>query len=139
MDGSKPVRILLADDHEMIRAALRALLQAEEGLEVVAETGDGLAAVRLIEDQAPDVVVMDLRMPGLDGIQATRRAVAAGVRVVVASAHADARTIREALAAGAAGYVLKDRAVEELPSAIRTVAGGGVYISPGVVGTDPPP
>jgi DNA-binding NarL/FixJ family response regulator len=137
MDRSKPVRILLADDHEMIRAALRALLDAEDGLEVVAETGDGLAAVQLVKEYAPDVVVMDLRMPGVDGIEATRQAVAAGVRVVVASAHADARTIRGALAAGAAGYVLKDRAVEELATAVRTVAGGGVYISPGI-GIDPP-
>ena len=132
MDRNKPVRILLADDHQMIRAALRALLDAEDGFEVVGETGDGGEAVRLIRERSPDVAVMDLRMPGVDGIEATRQAVAAGVRVVVASAHADGRTIREALAAGAAGYVLKDRAVEDLASAVRAVADGGVFVSPGI-------
>ena len=137
MERRTPIRVLLADDHALIRAALRAVLEAEGGLQVVGETGDGLGAVRLATEQAPDVVVMDLRMPGVDGIEATRQVVAAGARVVVASAHADARTVREALAAGAAGYILKDRAVEELAAAVRTVASGGVYVSPHITTAEP--
>src|SRR5688572_13966005 len=127
-------RILLADDHEAVRAALRAVLEAEAGFDVVAEAADGLAAVRLVTELSPDVVVMDLRMPGLGGVEATRQAVAAApaVRVVVISAYADGHTARQALAAGAAGYVLKDHAFEELAAAVRAVAGGATYLSPRV-------
>lgn len=137
MQRSNPIRVLLADDHAMIRAALRAVLEAEDGIEIVGETGDGLGAVRLAGEDSADVVVMDLRMPGVDGIAATREVIATGARVVVASAHADACTVREALDAGAAGYILKDRAVEELATAVRTVAAGGVYLSPHIATTQP--
>ena len=137
MQRSNPIRVLLADDHAMIRAALRAVLEAEEGMEVVGETGDGLGAVRLAGEDSADVVVMDLRMPGVDGIEATRQVIAAGARVVVASAHSDARTVREAFSAGVAGYILKDRAVEELATAVRTVAAGGTYLSPHIATTEP--
>jgi DNA-binding NarL/FixJ family response regulator len=137
MQRSNPIRVLLADDHAMIRAALRAVLEGEDGMEIVGETGDGLGAVRLAGESSPDVVVMDLRMPGVDGIEATRQVIATGARVVVASAHSDARTVREALGAGAAGYILKDRAVEELATAVRTVSAGGVYLSPHIATTEP--
>jgi DNA-binding NarL/FixJ family response regulator len=137
MQRSNPIRVLLADDHAMIRAALRAVLETEDGIEIVGETGDGLGAVRLASETSPQVVVMDLRMPGVDGIEATREVIATGARVVVASAHVDAHTVREALDAGAAGYILKDRAVEELATAVRTVAAGGVYLSPHIATTEP--
>ena len=134
MDDGKPITIVLADDHEMIRAAVRLLLDGEDGMAVVGEAADGRAAVRLARELSPDVVVMDLRMPALGGPEAVRQAAAAGpgVRVLVMSAFADGRVVREVLDAGASGYVVKDAAAEELPAAVRAVARGAVYLHPHV-------
>ena len=126
--------IVLVDDHGMVRSGLRALLEREPGFSVVGEAADGRAAVRLIQELSPDVVVMDLRMPGLNGIEAARQAIAAkpGVKVIALSGSSDEITTVEMLRAGATGYVLKDAAFEELVIAIRTVLKGSVYLSPPV-------
>jgi DNA-binding NarL/FixJ family response regulator len=124
--------ILLVDDHVMIRSALRALLTAEPALTVVGEASDGRQAITLTRELQPDVVVMDVGMPDLNGIDATRQAIAAkpGVKVVGLSARADERTARELLEAGAHAFVVKDEAYAELVAAIRAVVEGRVYLSP---------
>lgn len=132
----KPIRILLADDHDLVRAGIRSLVQGVEGLEVVAEAGDGREALRLVRTQHPDVVLMDIAMPGLNGLDATARIVKAFPKsaVIILSMHATREYVLEALQAGASGYVLKNAAVDELEIAIRTVARGGKYLTPSVSG-----
>ncbi len=127
-------RVLLADDHKMFRQGLRALIEKEEGLCVVAEAEDGRQAVALAADLSPRVVVMDIGMPNMNGIEATRRIAAAdpGVQVLALSMHSDQRFVKEMFAAGAAGYLLKDSAFQELVLAIRTLAQDRTYLSPGV-------
>lgn len=135
------MRVLLVDDHQMIRSGLRALMESQPDMTVVGEAADGRTAVRMAGELSPDVVVMDLSMPELNGIEATRlvigkdRAGGSGGRlggpaVVCLTARTDARTIGEALAAGASGYIPKDAAFEELADAVRTTAAGKRYISP---------
>lgn len=126
------IRILLADDHQIIRAGLRSLLEKEPGLTVIAEAETGRDAVRLTLVQQPEVVVMDVAMPDLNGIEATRQIIAErpGIRVVALSMHADRRYVMEMLKAGASGYLLKDSAFEELVRAIRTVLANQTYLSP---------
>ena len=121
----------------MVRDGLRALIQAEDDLEVVAEAEEGRAAVRLAEEVVPDVVVMDISMPDLNGIDATRRIKAhnPGVHVVALTAHADPRMVSGILEAGASGFLPKDTAFEELAVAIRTVVAKKVYLSPQVAGS----
>ena len=130
------IRVLLADDHRFILDGLEALLSAEDGISVVATTEDGGTAVRLVKELKPDVVVIDLSMPGLDGIEATRqiKALHPTAQVVVLTGLADARTASRALDAGAMGYVSKDSATDELPQAIRNVASRKVFLSPRVAG-----
>jgi DNA-binding NarL/FixJ family response regulator len=125
-------RILLADDHRILRQGLRTMLAAEREFEVVAEAEDGRTAVELAERLLPNVVVMDIGMPGLNGIEATRQIVerVPSVRVVALSAYADRRLIAEILKAGASGYLLKESAYDELAEAIRTAAAKKVYLSP---------
>ena len=120
----------------MTRTGLRALLRSQPGMIVVGEAADGRTAVSLAADLSPDVVVMDINMPDLDGVEATRRIAAAGngTKVVALSGHSDDRSVREMLKAGAAGYVLKDAAFEELAAAVRAVVEGKVYVSPRVAG-----
>ena len=132
-----PIRVLLADDHRMVRDGLRALIQAEDDLEVVAEAEEGRAAVRLAGEVSPDVVVMDISMPDLNGIDATRQIKShdPAVSVVALTAHADPRLVSSILGAGASGYLPKDAAFEELAVAIRTVVAKKVYLSPQVAGT----
>jgi DNA-binding NarL/FixJ family response regulator len=129
-------RIMLVDDHEVVRQGLRSLLEREEGIKVVAEASDGHTALRLAAEVSPDIVIMDVRMPDLNGVDATRQMVAAhpGLRVIALSAQADAQSTSEMLRAGASGYVLKEAAFEELVIAIKAVSGGKVYLSPSIAG-----
>jgi DNA-binding NarL/FixJ family response regulator len=126
------ITILLIDDHHMIRAGLRRLLEDQPDMTVLGEADNGRDAVALAAQHAPTVVVMDLNMPQLNGIEATRQIVAATpqVKVVCLSAQSSATTATEVLKAGAEGYVLKDSVIGELVTAIRTVAGGKTYLSP---------
>jgi DNA-binding NarL/FixJ family response regulator len=128
------VRVVLADDHALVRSALRMVIAETEGIEVVGEAGSGAEAVRLAGELRPDVVVMDLRMPGMDGIEATRRitAGASGARVLVLTTFDDDDYVYGALRAGAAGFLVKDMALEDILAAVRVVAAGDSLIAPGV-------
>ena len=130
------LRLLLADDHGMFREGLRALIEKQTDLEVVGEAANGREAVRLARDLKPTVVVMDVSMPDLGGVEATRRILKRSpkVKVIALSMHSDRRFVVEMLRAGAQGYLLKDCAYDELVRAIRTVAGGRVYLSPRIAG-----
>jgi DNA-binding NarL/FixJ family response regulator len=129
----KAVRVLLADDHALFRAGLGALLR-ELGVMVAGEATDGAEALRLIEQHKPDVVLMDIAMPGLNGLEATARAAEAfpDVRVIILSMHANVEYARRALTAGAAGYLLKNSKPAELETAIDAVVRGDTYLTPGV-------
>jgi DNA-binding NarL/FixJ family response regulator len=128
------VRIILADDHKIMREGLKALLEKQTDIEVIAEAENGLEAVRLTQRLKPDIVIMDIGMPGLNGVEATRQIVTEvqGVKVIALSMHSDRRFVIEMLKVGAAGYLLKDSASEELTSAIRAVAANQPYLSPKV-------
>jgi DNA-binding NarL/FixJ family response regulator len=125
-------RILLADDHQIVREGLRSLLQQHQDMEVIGEASDGRTAVAMSEQLEPDVVIMDVGMPDLNGIEATRQIVnrEPGAKVVALSMHSDRRFMGEMLKAGAKGYLLKDGAFEELATAIRAVVSNKVYLSP---------
>jgi DNA-binding NarL/FixJ family response regulator len=127
-------RILLADDHSMMRHGLKRSIQQDQDMEVIAEASDGRSAVRLAKELDPDVVVMDISMPDLNGVEATRSITEAnpGIRVVALSMHASNKFIAEMFRAGARGYVLKDCEFEELAQAIRTVMTGKTYVSPAI-------
>lgn len=130
-------RVLLADDHKIMREGLRSLLAVTPGVEVVGEAGDGRTAVQLALKLAPDVVVMDIGMPDLNGVDATRqiKSRAPQTKVIALSLHSDERFIAGMFKAGASGYLLKDGAFEELARAIRTVAAGHTYLCPRVART----
>jgi DNA-binding NarL/FixJ family response regulator len=130
------MRILIADDHRIMREGLRVLLEAQRGITVVAEAENGRSAIRLAQELQPDVVVMDISMEDLNGIEATRRIVAAvpNVRILALSIHADRRFVLEMFRAGAAGYLLKDCAFDELIRAIRAVRQGHAYLTPKIAG-----
>jgi DNA-binding NarL/FixJ family response regulator len=130
------LRVFLADDHAVVREGLKALINGQPGMTVVGEAGDGLDACERVPALRPDVVVMDVSMPGLTGSQATERLrkECPLVKVLALTVHEDKGYIRQLLAAGAAGYVLKRAAAEELIHAIRVVAGGGVYLDPTMAG-----
>lgn len=130
------LRILLADDHKIVRDGLRALLDAQPGFRVVGEAEDGRTAVEMTLELHPDVVVMDIGMPGLNGIDATGRVTLerSDTKVIALSMHADRRFVAEMLRAGASGYLVKDSAFEELVGAIRAVTEGRVYLSQGIAG-----
>lgn len=129
------IRVLLVDDHKMMRDGLRVFLCLQPDMDVVAEATDGSSAVRKAAEVSPDVILMDLLMSGISGVDATRRILAAdpGARVVVLSAYDDGRAVAEAFGAGARGYVVKDAAYEELAGAIRAVMGDEIYLSPRLV------
>ena len=128
------VRVLLADDQPLLRAGFRMVLDAQAGITVVGEAGDGDAAVRLTAELAPDVVLMDVRMPGVDGIEATRRIVAAAspARVLILTTFDLDDYAFAGLAAGASGFLLKDVPPEQLTAAIRAVAAGDAVVAPRV-------
>jgi two-component system response regulator NreC len=124
-------RIMLADDHKIVRQGLRALLEAEPDFHLVGETGDGLEAVQLAERLCPDVLVLDLMMPGLGGLEVTLQVGKRSpqTRVIILSMHADEAYVLEALRNGAAGYVLKESSADELVQAVREVVAGRRFLS----------
>lgn len=130
------IRIALADDQELVRTGFAALLAAEEDMEVVGEAADGMEAIGLVTRTRPDVILMDIRMPDLDGIEATRKIAAnpalAAVHVIILTTFELDEYVFEALRAGAAGFLVKDTDAAELLRAIRVVAGGEALLSPGV-------
>jgi DNA-binding NarL/FixJ family response regulator len=128
------IRVLVADDQAMVRAGFRMLLARERDIEVVAEASDGLEAVRMAASYEPSVVLMDIRMPGLDGVQATRRILADNslARVLVLTTFDLDEYVYEALSAGASGFMLKDDPPETLIAAIHTVVAGDALLSPAV-------
>lgn len=128
------IRIMLADDHTLVRAGFRALFQSIEGIDVIAEAGDGREALRLIAVHQPDVVLMDIAMSGLNGLEAAARIVQEfpHVRVIMLSMHANEEYVLQALRAGAMGYLLKDASVTELELAIKAVVRNETYLSPAV-------
>lgn len=130
----KPIRILLADDHAILRRGLRALLEREPDLEVVGESADGRDTLKQVEDLSPDIVVLDITMPNLNGIEAARQILSRGTStaVLILSMHSDEGYVLRALRAGARGYLLKDAVEGELIQAIRAVAAGKAYFSPEV-------
>jgi DNA-binding NarL/FixJ family response regulator len=127
-------RLLLCDDHGIFREGLKTLLEKRPDFQVVAQAADGPAAVANAQEFAPDVVIMDISLPKLNGIEATRRILARRpeIKVIVLSMHSDSRFVREALKVGASGYLLKDSAFEELLSAVAAVLEGKTYLSPAV-------
>lgn len=130
------IRVVLVDDHKIVRDGLRSMLAKQLDIEVVGEASDGQSGIRVATELAPDVVVMDIGMRGMTGIEAARQLVAAipSLKVVALSMHSDQRYVSEMLAAGASGYLLKDSAFEDLAAAIRAVSSGQRYLSPGVAG-----
>jgi two-component system response regulator NreC len=126
------IRVLLADDHKIIRDGLKTLIEKEAGMEVIAEAENGRKTVRLAQKLHPNVVIMDVTMPDMNGIDATRKIMeeTPGVRIIGLSMHSHRRYVLGMLEAGACGYLLKDCAFEELAAAIRNVAGGNTYLSP---------
>jgi two-component system response regulator NreC len=131
-ESDMSIRILLADDHKIVRDGLRALLKNQSGMEVIAEAGDGRSTVQMVQELLPNVVIMDIAMPDMNGIEATRQitATAPNVKIVALSMHSDKRFVAEMLKAGASGYLLKDCAFEELDNAIRAVIANRIYLSP---------
>lgn len=126
------IRVAVVDDHVLVRAGIRSLLEDMDDVAVVAEAGDGLTALDAIARERPDVVVADVAMPGLSGIELVERVAreVPGVRVLLVSAHANEEYVLRAIRAGGAGYVLKDASPAELEQAIRAVAAGDKYLSP---------
>jgi DNA-binding NarL/FixJ family response regulator len=128
------IKVLLVDDHAIIREGLRSLLKTQPGLEVIADTDDGRKALDLVRELIPNVVVMDITMPRLNGIEATRQIIAEfpDVKVIALSIYSKRRFVADMLSAGATGYILKECLFDELVQAIKTVAAGGRYLSPRV-------
>jgi len=127
-----PTRILLADDHTLVRAGIRSLIESIDDVEVVAEAGDGREALELIAKHRPDVALLDIGMPGLNGLEVAKRTPQAspGTRIIILSMHADPAYVKKALRAGADGYLLKGASVAELPLALQAVMRGESYLTP---------
>ena len=128
------LRVLLADDHTLVRTGIKAMLKGIEGVTVVAEAGEGREALELIVRHRPDIALLDISMPGLNGIEVAERAAreSTKTRVVILSMHTGVMYVARALKAGVAGYLLKDAAPDELSMALRSVMSGEVYLSPGI-------
>jgi len=135
--GKPAIRVIIADDHHLVRQGIRALLEKADDIEVVGEAADGQEAVELAERLAPDVLVMDIAMPRLSGTQAAGRvrALGAATQVVILSMYSDETLVRQALRNGAKGYLLKRSVTEELLLAIRAASRGEIYLSPAVSGS----
>ncbi len=129
-----PLRVVIAEDHALVRAGMRALLQKIEGIEVVSDVGDGWEAVKAVQTDMPDLVLMDIAMPGLNGLDATSRIVRESptTRVILLSMHANEEYFQQALEVGASGYLLKGAELAELELALKTVARGETYLTPAV-------
>ena len=131
-----PLRILIADDQALVRAGFRMILEVEEDIDIVGEASDGAQAVEMARELSPDVVLMDIRMPEMDGIEATRRVIAAGgdepARVLMLTTFDLNEYVYEALRAGASGFLLKDVPPEQLAAGIRVVAGGEALLAPSI-------
>ncbi len=125
-------RILLVDDHKILRDGICSLVKGYDDMEVIGEAADGRSAIRLVKELAPDVVIMDISMPDLNGIDATRRIIAdyPNVKIIALSMHYDKQFVSEIFKAGASGYLIKDSAFDELEHAIRIVMEGKTYINP---------
>jgi DNA-binding NarL/FixJ family response regulator len=130
------LRVFLADDHPVVLAGIKALLTADPGLEIVGEAGDGEKALALAIDLVPDVVVLDLSMPLLNGVEVTRQLLAAcpSCKVLVLTVHEDRSYVRKLVEVGAAGYLLKRSVAEDLLRAIHAIAAGGLYLDPAIAG-----
>ncbi len=130
-------KVLIADDHAIVRAGLRALIGAEAGLELVGEAAGGYEAIALVEKERPDILVLDLSMPDLDGISVTRNIKPRfpDLRILVLTLHEDEALLKEAIKAGAVGYILKRAAEAELISAIQVILRGDLYVDPSMVRT----
>jgi two-component system response regulator NreC len=141
MGGYASLRILVADDHALVREGLTRLIDDQPDMSVVAQAGDGLAAIQLAQDFAPDVALVDVSMPGLDGTRVTRflKANCPQVKVIAVTRHDDGSVVRRLLDAGAAGYVLKQSASADLIRAIQLVAAGGTYVDSAIRGIAPAP
>jgi two-component system response regulator NreC len=128
------IRIILADDHTIVRHGLNKLIQQQEDMEVIAQAADGHSTVELTRELSPDLVIMDIGMPDLNGIEATRQIVRdfPQVKVIGLSMHSGKKFVVEMLKAGASGYLLKDCALEELTNAVKTVVAGKIYLSPAI-------
>jgi DNA-binding NarL/FixJ family response regulator len=126
------IKVLLVDDHAIIREGLRSLLDKQPEMEVIADTDDGRKAIELVRELLPNIVIMDISMPGLNGIEATRQITAdfPDVKVIALSIHSKRRFVADMLSAGATGYILKECLFDELVQAIKAVAAGGRYLSP---------
>ena len=126
------LRVLLADDHALVRAGMRALLNELPDVDVVAETGDGREALRLVRERKPEIALIDISMPGLNGLEVAERIALEHptTRVIMVSMHGDDESVRRALVAGAAGYLLKNSDRDELEMALRAVARGDTWLSP---------
>jgi len=131
------IRVLLADDHKILREGLRSLLARKRGIEVVAEAGSGMSAVELARQCRPDIVIMDVTMPDLNGFEATRRILAEfpHVKIIALSMHSDKQYLARMFNAGAVGYLRKECASKELAQAIQIVLNGEIYVSPGIAGS----
>lgn len=128
------MKVILADDHHLVRSGIRALLESIGGVAVVAETGDGREALELIQQHHPDVALLDITMPGLNGLEVAARVRESSprTRVIVLSMHAGETYVAQALSVGVAGYLLKDSAVSDLQAALEAVGRGGTFLSPAI-------
>jgi DNA-binding NarL/FixJ family response regulator len=124
-------KILLADDHRLFRDGLRTLLDKQADMEVVGETSDGSQTIAAVSEKKPNIILMDISMPNLNGIDATRRIISENpsIKIIILSMHSDQKFVVEALKSGAVGYLLKDCAIDELIGAIRIVAAGQIYLA----------
>jgi two-component system response regulator NreC len=130
-------RVVIADDHAIVRAGLRALIHADEGLDLIGEAAGGYEAIDLVEKHAPEVLVLDISMPDLDGISVTRMLKQShpDLRILILTLHEDEALVKEAIKAGASGYILKRAAESELISAIQVIQRGDIYVDPAMLRT----